>query len=242
MSSTSARSRNFRTFNDVNANKVELKPVGDKKGAGGDKKTTEAKKDAKDGAEAVVDLKSEAAKRRQRTSQSIEQRMLERKQQKASEDKKRMQGRAAFKQQLEANAPKRSGPKQSSIKRNPDSNIEKLLKWAQIRTREYPGVEITDFSSSWADGLAFCALLNSYFPGEFPLKEMHETDRKINLDIAFKFAGEKGVPGLLETEDLMRSKHPEPRSIITYVHTIYKVLVQDKAEKEKEQKDKESNK
>ncbi len=36
---------------------------------------------------------------------------------------------------------------------------------------------------------------------------------------------------------MMRSKNPEPRSIITYVHTIYKVLVQDKAEKEKAEKE-----
>ena len=34
-------------------------------------------------------------------------------------------------------------------------------------------------------------------------------------------------------------KNPEPRSIITYVHMIYKVLIQDKAEKEKEKKEKE---
>ena len=47
---------------------------------------------------------------------------------------------------------------------------------------------MTDFSSSWADGLAFCALLNSLCPGEFPLDKMSEDDRKTNFDLAFSFA------------------------------------------------------
>ena len=50
------------------------------------------------------------------------------------------------------------------------------------------GVEVTDFSGSWADGLALCAVLNSLCPGEFPLDKMSENDRKINLDLAFEFA------------------------------------------------------
>lgn len=42
----------------------------------------------------------------------------------------------------------------------------------------------------------------------------------------------------------MRSKLPEPKSMITYLHTIYKVLVADKAEEAKAEngdKDSEQN-
>ena len=45
------------------------------------------------------------------------------------------------------------------------------------------------------------------------------------------------MPPLLETEDILRSKNPEPKSMITYLHTIYKVLVADKAEQEKKEKE-----
>jgi len=185
------------------------------------------------GAEAGVDLKAEAAKRRQRTTMNIEQRMMEQKQRKAAEQKKRVQGRQAFKAQLESNAPARGTSNKSSFKRAADSNIEKLLRWTQNLTYGYPGVEVTDFSASWADGLAFCAVLNSLCPGEFPLDKMSEDDRKVNLDLAFEFASKKGVPPLIESADILRTKHPEPRSMVTYLHTIYKVLVADKAEKEK---------
>lgn len=50
------------------------------------------------------------------------------------------------------------------------------------------------------------------------------------------FSRERGVPALLETSDFLRSKNPEPKSMITYLHTIYKVLVADKAEREKAEK------
>ena len=41
------------------------------------------------------------------------------------------------------------------------------------------------------------------------------------------------MPPLIESADILRTKYPEPRSMVTYLHTIYKVLVADKAEKEK---------
>jgi len=34
-----------------------------------------------------------------------------------------------------------------------------LLMWAQMYSTGYKGVAVKDFTKSWADGLAFCALL-----------------------------------------------------------------------------------
>ena len=38
-------------------------------------------------------------------------------------------------------------------------------------------VDITNFSSSWNDGLGFCALLHSYLPDKVPYAELNSEDK-----------------------------------------------------------------
>merc|ERR1712020_735602 len=40
--------------------------------------------------------------------------------------------------------------------------MEAILIWCQCRTRDY-GVKIENFTSSWANGVAFCALIHYFF-------------------------------------------------------------------------------
>lgn len=51
-----------------------------------------------------------------------------------------------------------------------------LIKWCQEKLSLYKGIEIKNFSSSWNDGLAFCALLHSYIPDQLD----YETLKKEN--------------------------------------------------------------
>jgi len=39
------------------------------------------------------------------------------------------------------------------------------------------GIDITNFSSSWNDGLAFCALLHTYLPDLILYKELNSNDK-----------------------------------------------------------------
>lgn len=71
---------------------------------------------------------------------------------------------------------------------NPQSIKDNLLRWCQINTEGYPNVNITNFSSSWADGMAFCALVHHFVPETFDFNRLNPKNRKGNFDLAFKIA------------------------------------------------------
>ena len=41
-------------------------------------------------------------------------------------------------------------------------------------------IDVTNFSSSWSDGLAFCALLHTYLPAHIPYQELISQDKVEN--------------------------------------------------------------
>uniref|UniRef100_A0A8C1B3L3 Cytospin-A n=1 Tax=Cyprinus carpio carpio TaxID=630221 RepID=A0A8C1B3L3_CYPCA len=68
-----------------------------------------------------------------------------------------------------------------------------LLKWCQKKTEGYPNIDVTNFSSSWSDGLAFCALLYTYLPAHIPYQELISQDKGRNLTLAFQAAESIGI-------------------------------------------------
>ncbi|KAL7838093.1 hypothetical protein AOLI_G00264970 [Acnodon oligacanthus] len=63
-----------------------------------------------------------------------------------------------------------------------------LLEWCRSKTIGYQHININNFSSSWTDGMAFCALVHSFFPNEFDYNELNPAHHKHNLDLAFTTA------------------------------------------------------
>lgn len=49
-------------------------------------------------------------------------------------------------------------------------------------------VNITNFSSSWANGMAFCALVHQHVPDTFDFKMLNPRNRKGNFELAFRVA------------------------------------------------------
>ena len=39
-----------------------------------------------------------------------------------------------------------------------------LLEWCQVVTQGYKGVKVTNFNTSWRNGLAFCSILHHFYP------------------------------------------------------------------------------
>ena len=49
-------------------------------------------------------------------------------------------------------------------------------------------IDIQNFSSTWNDGMAFCALVHSFFPTEFDYNLLTPANRKHNFELAFRTA------------------------------------------------------
>lgn len=90
----------------------------------------------------------------------------------------------------------RRDPLQALVK-NGGSKRNALLKWCQNRTIGYPNIDITNFSSSWNDGLALCALLHTYLPEKIPYSELTTAETRRNFTVAFEAAESVGIPTTL---------------------------------------------
>lgn len=95
---------------------------------------------------------------------------------------------------------------------------EGLLLWCQRKTACYPGVQVRDFSASWNDGLAFCALLDIHRPDLIDFDALDKSDHRGNMKLAFEIASKEiGIPDLLDVEDVCDVAKPDERSLMTYI-------------------------
>ncbi|KAM7403418.1 hypothetical protein PAMA_004056 [Pampus argenteus] len=96
-----------------------------------------------------------------------------------------------------------------------------LLLWCQMKTAGYPNVNITNFTTSWKDGMAFNALIHKHRPDLVDYNTLKRSNQTHNLQNAFNVAEQTlGVTKLLDPEDVF-TENPDEKSIITYVVAFY---------------------
>ncbi|XP_071895216.1 smoothelin-like protein 1 isoform X2 [Anas platyrhynchos] len=101
-----------------------------------------------------------------------------------------------------------------------------LLEWCRARTRGYQHVDIQNFTGSWGSGLAFCALIHSFFPDAFDYSSLQPQERRHNFTLAFATAEARAdCAPLLDVEDMLRLAVPDAKCVYTYVQELYRSLV-----------------
>ncbi|XP_070691010.1 plectin-like isoform X3 [Pempheris klunzingeri] len=101
---------------------------------------------------------------------------------------------------------------------------EKLLLWSQRMTDGYQGIRCDNFTTSWRDGKLFNAVIHKHYPRLIDMGKVYRQTNLENLEHAFGVAErDLGVTRLLDPEDVDVS-HPDEKSIITYVSSLYDVM------------------
>jgi DNA segregation ATPase FtsK/SpoIIIE-like protein len=117
---------------------------------------------------------------------------------------------------------------------------QKLLKWCQDTTAGHAHVNITDFESSWYDGMAFCALIHAMDPSLIDYNALSPDNPKHNLALAFDLAEKHfDIPRLLDPDDILAPdalSRPDEQCFITYISAFPVAMLQRKL-KHNEQED-----
>jgi len=110
----------------------------------------------------------------------------------------------------------------AALVKNGGSKRNALLKWCQSKTMGFSDVDITNFSSSWNDGMAICAILNTYIPDKIPYHTLKPSEKRRNFTIAFEAAESVGIPTTLNLTEMVSIERPDWQQVMTYVTNIYK--------------------
>jgi len=98
-----------------------------------------------------------------------------------------------------------------------------LIPWANKYTRGHDNIRpVETLTASWAAGLAFCALLHTWFPDRIPMAGRTgntKEERVANFKIAFDVATENGVEKFLDAEDTEQCR--DSKSMLLYLSYIY---------------------
>ncbi|XP_046301202.1 EH domain-binding protein 1-like protein 1 isoform X5 [Marmota monax] len=100
------------------------------------------------------------------------------------------------------------------------SSSQSLLEWCQEVTTGYRGVRITNFTTSWRNGLAFCALLHRFYPDKIDYASLDPLNIKQNNKQAFDGFAALGVSRLLEPADMVLLSVPDKLIVMTYLCQI----------------------
>lgn len=99
------------------------------------------------------------------------------------------------------------------------SPSEDLLSWCISITNEFYGLNVTDLTHSFKDGMAFCAIIHHFRPDLIDYYSLDPNNAKVNLKCAFDASAKLGI-SFTRPSDIMILDVPDKLSVITNLHQL----------------------
>ena len=105
------------------------------------------------------------------------------------------------------------------------SGTKALEAWAKKVTKDYNNVNILNMTTSWRNGLGFCAIIHHHYPHLIDYDSLDPDDVFGNNSLAFNVAEQQlGIPALLDPRDMVECELLDRLSILTYLSQYFQVL------------------
>jgi len=100
---------------------------------------------------------------------------------------------------------------------------EEILKWCQTATSGYKNVKITDFTTSFKDGIALCSIIHKYEPDLIKLEDLSPDTPDDNLEFALDVAVDKlEVPTELTAKDFIIEDSGKMKEFYKVICALFK--------------------
>nr|XP_016929622.1 EH domain-binding protein 1 isoform X4 [Drosophila suzukii] len=95
-----------------------------------------------------------------------------------------------------------------------------LLEWCKEVTKDYNNVKVTNLTTSWRNGMAFCAIIHHFAPELIDMSQLSAHDVVGNCRIAFDAAESLGIPRVIEPREMNMLTVPDKLGVMTYLHQL----------------------
>ena len=100
-----------------------------------------------------------------------------------------------------------------------------LETWCRLVTEGYEHVNIVNMTTSWRNGMGFCAIIHKFRPELILYNQLDPEDSFGNNELAFTTAEQHlGIPALLDPQDMVECEVLDRLSILTYLSQFYQTF------------------
>ncbi|XP_047541074.1 EH domain-binding protein 1 isoform X4 [Vanessa atalanta] len=98
--------------------------------------------------------------------------------------------------------------------------VQDLLEWCSGVTREYRSCPVTDLTTSFRSGLAFCAIIHHFRPELIDFSGLQAERAESNVRTALDASARLGIAQVLTVADVCRPPAPDRLAIMTYLFQL----------------------